>query len=115
MTDITIPAAVAAASSVTLALFGVDYYSILWGFIGAMFALMEAEREPWARAVLSVMLSTLLGAAFGSLTQLLLDHPNRAVLIFGSLVGGAGSKIIVKAAIEAVVSRVRPVPVKEGE
>lgn len=106
MTDPLLPTFVATASAATLALFGVDYYSLLWGFVGAMWAVMEAEREPWLRAIVLVALSTLLGAAFGSAAQLLVEPPSRGVLIIGALLGGAGAKLIVSTAIRSVVARI---------
>lgn len=106
MTDPTLPTIVATASAATLALLGVDYYSLLWGFVGSLWAVMEAEREPWLRAIVLVALSTLLGAALGFGAQFIVEPPSRAALIFGALLGGAGAKLIVSAGISAVVARI---------
>ena len=60
-------AAIAASiSGITLALLGVDHYALVYGLVGSLFALFQAERMGRGKAVLFVLLSTLAGAAMGS-------------------------------------------------
>ena len=56
----------AAASGLTLALLGVDYHSLLYGLIGALIAVGQAQHTSRWRAVLSVVLSTVTGAVLGT-------------------------------------------------
>jgi hypothetical protein len=79
-------------SAVTLALFGVDYYAILWGLVGAMFARTRADQLTLMRAVLYVALATFVGAAIGTGMQALLAQSSRPVLVLCSLAGGWGSQ-----------------------
>ena len=92
----------AAFSGVSLALFGVDYYALLWGFFGSLLALSRAETMTKPRAVFFVTLSTFVGAAIGGSVLALVQSEQRALLVFASLVGGAGSQLIVGKAIDAV-------------
>lgn len=82
----------AVASGVTLALLGVDYHSMLYGFVGALLAISNSERMPKARAVVYAILSTLTGAVIGNAAVAFFDTTNRSMLIFCCLIGGAGAQ-----------------------
>jgi hypothetical protein len=103
----TTGAFVAAASQVLLALFGVDYYAMLWAFVGSLFALGQAKMMTRRRAVAYVALSTLLGAALGTVFVEWAGTTHRAYLIFGSLLGGSGSQLIVPALVAGTINRIR--------
>lgn len=103
MTEPTLAATIAAAfSTTTLALFGVDYYALLWGFIGALIALSQADAMPRNKAATFVTLSTFAGAAIGGVMVWLLPASPPSVQIFTSMVGGFGSQLIVKAAMDGI-------------
>ncbi len=88
-TPITLGAIAAAASAVTLALFGVDYYSLLYGFLGAVTALFHLKEEMGrVRAMVYVSISTLLGAAIGNAAVSYWHTDSRAWLIIGCIGGG---------------------------
>lgn len=109
-TTIAAGTAVAAISGVTLALFGVDYYSLLYGMVGALLALGSSPATGRVRAVVFVFLSTLIGAAVGNVAVELLASHSRALLILGSVVGGAGAQKLVAAALNAVLGRISGAP-----
>ncbi len=90
-------AAVLAASfsSLSLALFGVDYYALVWGFVGAMFALYNGPDLARKPAIAFVTMSTFAGAAIGSMVVLSLGIDHRIILVFCSLVGGVCSQLII--------------------
>lgn len=94
---------VAAVSGVTLALLGVDYYALLWALVGAMLALGQAAAMPRGRAIVYVLMSTLIGAALGQGAVAWIGSEQRALLIIASLIGGAGAQLMVGAAIRAAV------------
>lgn len=96
----------AAISVVTLALFGVDYYSLLYGLVGALVGLSQAAAMARLAAVVHIAMSTILGAAFGNAALALFGTTSRPLLIMGCLIGGAGAQLIVAAAIKAVLSRI---------
>lgn len=98
----TAAAFAAAASATTLALLGVDYYALLWAFIGALAALWQAGTMRRYVAVLFVALSTLLGAAMGSAAVLVIGTNHLPVLILACLVCGAGAQVLLGAAIKRV-------------
>ena len=110
MTDPTTSTAAAglaaSISGVTLALFGVEYYALLWALVGALLAMSAAASMSRGRAIVYVALSTLVGAALGHGALALLDTQNRALLILGSLAGGAGAQQIVSTLIAAVSRRI---------
>lgn len=86
-----------ALSAATLALLGLDHLSVIWGFIGALFAAFQAERMGRARAILFVVLSTLGGAALGNglLAAAGVQQPaGRLMLYLACLVGGYGAQAL---------------------
>lgn len=91
-TSTTLAGYAAAASGVTLALLGVDYHSLLYGFVGALLAISNSERMTRARAVVYAVLSTLTGAVIGNAAVAFFETTNRSMLIFGCLIGGAGAQ-----------------------
>ena len=102
----TAAAIAAAASGITLALLGVDYYSLLYGLIGALWAMSQAGAMTKVRAVVYVLMSTVVGAAIGSGGVALIGSSSRAVLILACLVAGAGAHLLVTAAVKAAVTRI---------
>lgn len=96
----------AAASGVTLALLGVDYYSLLWGMVGAFLALGSAGSMGRRRAIVYVVLSTIVGAAIGNAAVAFFQVSSRPLLIIGSLVGGAGAQLLVAAMLKAAIARI---------
>ncbi len=97
-------AAVLAAtlSSFSLALFGVDWYALLWGFVGAMYALFNGPDLARLPAIAFVAMSTFAGASIGSMVVLAMAVEHRVVLIFISLVGGVCSQMIINEAAKSV-------------
>jgi len=96
----------ATASTITLALFGVDYYSLLYGFVGALFSMSQAATMGRGRAIVYVVLSTLVGAAFGAAATELVGTASRAALFLGCVVGGAGAQLLVSALLKAALARI---------
>lgn len=112
-----------AISGATLALLGVDYYSLLWALVGAMLALGQSAAMTRGRAVVYVILSTLIGAALGSAAVVLAGQGHRALLILASVVAGAGAQLLVGAILQAALQRIAalgrianaPVPATEAD
>lgn len=106
-TTSTVLAAVAGGiSTITLALLGVDYYSLIWSMVGTLLALYQAERMGRLRSVIFVVLSTLIGAALGSGLMDFWGSSSRPVLIAVSLVSGFGAQLIVTALLRAGINRI---------
>lgn len=99
-------AVAAGASAITLALLGVDYYSLIWGLVGALLALYQAEPMGRMRSMIFISLSTLVGAACGTGATELVASASRPVLIVSSLVSGYGAQLIVTALLGAGVKRI---------
>ncbi len=111
MTDPTTTSAAAFAamlSGVTLAMLGVDYYSLLYGMVGAFLALGSTETAGRGKAVAYVCMSTLVGAVVGNAALAFMPESMqvRQVLILGCLVGGYGAHLIAKAVLDAVLRRI---------
>lgn len=96
----------ATLSTISLALFGVDYYSMLGGFLGALLALPQAESMGRFKALLFVALSTLVGAVIGNVLVVLAGSTARPLLILGCIVGGAGAQLLVATVIKALTTRI---------
>lgn len=107
MNDSHATAFAAAASQVLLALFGVDYYAMLWAFFGSLLALSQSQQMGRSRALVYVLLSTMAGAALGTVFIDWADSTRRGYLIFGSLVGGFGAQYIISALLQGVLNRIK--------
>lgn len=105
-TTAIIAAWAAILSGVTMAVFGVDYYSLLYGMVGAMLALHQAETMPRLRAVLFVLLSTLVGSALGNAALNFFGASNKGMLFVGCIVGGAGAQIFINGLLKAALARI---------
>lgn len=129
-TSTTVAALAASLSGVTLALLGVDYYSLLYGMVGALFAVVHANNiaptPPPAtpdvlsnvarvtkiivgsgRVVIYVAFSTLAGAVIGNAAVALIGGSNRSLIILGCLIGGAGAQAVVSATLNAALARIK--------
>jgi hypothetical protein len=129
-TSTTVAALAASLSGVTLALFGVDYYSLLYGMVGSLFAVVHAGKSTpdlsdekkdvmsmiariqarilgSGRVVMYVAFSTLGGAVFGNAAVAVLSGNNRSLLILGCLIGGAGAHLLVTACLNAALARIK--------
>jgi hypothetical protein len=84
------------ASAITLAVFGVDYYALLWGFVGALFARGHAESMTKIRAALYIALSTAV-------------HTSRPILIVLCVACGAGAQRLLDAVVAALESKIKSV------
>lgn len=100
---------VAGVSQTLLTLLGVDYYALMWAFIGSLGALTQAQTMTRSRAIAYVLLSTLVGAAFGSAAFAWLDAKPKILLLLCSTVGGFGWQLIMAALVQAVISRINTV------
>lgn len=103
----TSAAAIAAtASGVTMALFGVDYYSLLYGLVGAMVAVVNTAQMPWLKAVVFVVLSTLVGSVLGNAAAVTLGATNHIMLSLGCIIGGAGAFGLVAALLKIATGKI---------
>ncbi|WP_017756862.1 putative holin [Pseudacidovorax intermedius] len=95
----------ASASTLAMAMPGVDYYALIWGLIGALLALYQAERMGRIRSLVFVALSTLVGAACGTAATEFIGS-SRPVLIVLSLIAGFGAQVLVTTLLRALLSHV---------
>lgn len=103
----TTKAIVTGLSGVAMSLLGVDYYSLIWGMVGALWALfLTTERMGRIRSVIYIALSTLIGAAVGTGVVSFMSSDSRALLIVFSLVVGFGAQRIVTALLKVGVDRI---------
>lgn len=106
--DTTLGAIIAVVSQALLTLFGVDYYAIVWAFVGSLVAVTQT-RMTRPRAIVYVLLSTLVGAALGSAAFAYLDARPKVLLLLCSVVGGFGWQLIMTALVQAVVARIKTI------
>lgn len=111
-TSLGVAAAIAAFSAALFAIFGVDYYSLLGGLVGAMLALGGSARMSRWASISFVLLAMFVGAVIGNVIATRLAQPPRVVLIalcmFGGIVAQALASAIVAAApaaADAIVKR----------
>lgn len=99
-------------STLTIALFGVDYYSLIWGLVGAMFARGHASTMDRTRAIVYITLASCVGAAIGTgvvaALQSMLNIPaQRPLLVLASLAGGAGAQRLLDAVVAMLAARIQ--------
>lgn len=99
-TSVTAASLAATASAISLAMFGVDYYSMLYALVGALIALGHADKMTWPRAVVYVVLATLIGAVIGTATNEYFGLKSRILLIGLCLVGGIIAQAIAGALVK---------------
>lgn len=102
----TVAALAASLSGIALALLGVDYYSLLYGMVGAMFALYEAVPMGRWRAVLFVILSTVAGAALGEGLIGVLVIKSKSLIFVGCIVCGYGTQAILARLLRRGLARI---------
>lgn len=88
-----------------LAILGVDHLALIWGFIGALGGMTLNPPTVKGRAVILVFVSTMLGAAFGTLLADRFDAPNLAVRIVCSAICAAGAQQILPLAVSWMMRR----------
>lgn len=103
----TTTAAIASGlSAFTLALFGVDYYALVWGLVGAMFAQGMTSTMTRKQAIIYVSLATFSGAAIGTGFQaLFFGSTNKPVLVLFSLAGGFAAQKILDGVVSLITRR----------
>lgn len=99
----------AGVSAIVLALLGVPLLGIIWGTIGAVSVMVFTPTETRVNAIASVILGGLIGAAGGQAIsdigeKFISALGTQATLVVASLIVGAGSKILLAAAIERMRS-----------
>lgn len=102
-------AAVAALNAGLLAVLGVDYYATIWAFVGSLLALTQMQRMSRPRAVIYVLLSTLIGAALAGGAVIFLGTEHRATTVVLGLLGGAGSQVFVTLLLQGVAHRIKTI------
>ena len=102
-----VKAIVIGLSGVAMSLLGVDYYSLIWAMVGALWALfLNTERMGRVRSVIYVSLSTCIGAAVGTAGVSLLTSESRALLIVLSMVVGFGAHRVMSALLASTLQRI---------
>lgn len=102
---------VSTVSAVLMAVFGVDYYSLLWATVGAAATLLYSKPQTKTRAAWAVGISSLLGAALGTFIAARMFNGERSALIVCALVCATGPYMIINALLTrfvAVINRGLP-------
>lgn len=110
----TVAVIVSSLSATLLALLGVDYYSLLWAIVGSVGALLYSAPTSKGRAVFSVCLSALMGAALGTAVAENLAG-SRSVLIVASIVCSTGPQLLINALLSRLVSAINKGAPTEGQ
>jgi uncharacterized membrane protein YeaQ/YmgE (transglycosylase-associated protein family) len=120
----TASAATIGLSGVTLALFGVDYFSLLGGFVGTALTVTWAKatqtrsRLAW-ESVLSTYIGALIGTSFYAIARgviPVIDKGGIALLVLVSLVGAMYFKQLLRGIGDRMVSEIktRELPATKG-
>jgi len=81
------------------ALLGLNYYSLVWAFVGAFIPLTQSRRFEGFTAIGWVLFSTLLGALISTFTADMMGITQRSAISFLAVIGGASWQTIITIAI----------------
>lgn len=96
----TVTGLAAALTALSLALFGVDHYSLLYAMVGAFFALSHSGSMGRWRSISYVILSTLAGAVIGNAVNDYTGNTHRIMLVLFCLGGGLTAHILAALVME---------------
>lgn len=113
-TTTSVASVAAAISSVTLALLGVDYHSLLYGLVGALIAVGQSEHTVRWKAVVSVVLSTIAGSVLGTVAVEAFNLTGKTSLLLGCIVGGAGAQALVLGLVNVANSQIERIGGKKS-
>jgi hypothetical protein len=107
-TSSSIAAFAATLSAMTVALLGVDSYSVMYSALGAYLAVLHSKDPsmPRLRVFITVILTTLIGAALGTAAFEVLAMKIKPVLFVSCIVGGFGAQAILAALLNKTLGRI---------
>ena len=106
----TVSSVILSISSVTLAFLGVDYYSLVGGFVGAAAAVMfSAVTQGRMRTIVFLGVSAIVAAILGVGAGDFFGRSTRPTLTMFCLIIGFGAQAIMTAAVAAIVGRLHRV------
>lgn len=98
---------VTAVSGAITALFGLNYYAMVWAFVGALVALTRSEKMTRMRAVFYVIFSTFIGALLGTAAADYTEIQNRSAIAVMALLGGTGWQGMIAILLKVMEGRIR--------
>jgi hypothetical protein len=99
-----------------LSLLGVPPYTLVWGLIGAVFAMMLRTAEIGrVKGVLIVICSAAVAAALGVASGELTATPSRSIITAVCIVIGFGAQAFLSALVAAGVSNIKRFDRTQGE
>lgn len=90
-----------------ISLLGLNYYALVWAFIGALVALTQSNRMERVRAVIYVLLSTFIGALLGTAAGEWLAISKVSLVAVLSLLGGVGWQSMIASMLKIAEARFR--------
>jgi hypothetical protein len=96
-------------TTVILTYLGVDYYALLGAWLGVLVTLGGQSSVGLVRTIVTVAITSLGAGVVGQGLADILSMHSRPVVMFLSLLAGAGFQVIVQAAVEALVARIKRV------
>lgn len=94
-------------SAALISLFGLNYYAMVWAFIGALVALTKSAKMTRLRAVFYVIFSTFIGALLGTAAGEYFTLSSRTSIAFLSLLGGMGWQGMIAVLLQVAEGRIR--------
>jgi hypothetical protein len=94
-------------SAALISLFGLNYYAMVWAFVGALVALTRSNKMTRTRAVFYVIFSTFIGALLGTAAAEYLALTSRSLIAVLSLLGGVGWQGMIALLLKIMEGRIR--------
>jgi hypothetical protein len=98
---------VGVVSAALVALFGLNYYAMVWAFVGALVALTRSDKTTRTRAIFYVLFSTFIGALLGTAAAEFFGISMRSVIAIMSLLGGVGWQGMIALLLKLAEARIR--------
>jgi hypothetical protein len=99
-----------------LSLLGVPPYTLVWGLIGAVFAMLLRTAEVGkVKGILIVIFSAAIAAALGVVSGELTEKPSRAIITAVCVVVGFGAQAFLSALVSAGVSNIKRFDRTQGD
>lgn len=115
-----VDAFVTVISAGLVSLFGLNYYAVVWAFVGALVALTRSDKMTRWRAIFYVMFSTFIGALLGTAGAEFMKITTRSIIAVMALLGGVGWQGMIAILLKVAEGRIRALvppasqPPKEG-
>jgi uncharacterized membrane protein YfcA len=90
-----------------MAVFGLDYYSLVYALVGTILLLSSRQKTTRLRALIYVALSTIAGAALGTYLVGHFDAESKPALFVVCMVCGGGAQLVFTTMVDVLNTQIK--------